>query len=58
MPLGTLLGGALGTLVGLRPALWVAAAGMWQDDPEFDEFLKIMAERRRQEDEAEGIVRP
>ena len=29
MPLGTLLGGALGTLVGLRPALWVAAAGMF-----------------------------
>ena len=29
MPLGTLLGGALGTLAGLRPALWVAAAGMF-----------------------------
>ena len=29
MPLGTLLGGALGTLIGLRPALWVAAAGMF-----------------------------
>ena len=29
MPLGTLLGGALGTLVGLRPALWAAAAGMF-----------------------------
>jgi MFS family permease len=29
MPLGTLLGGALATLVGLRPALWVAAAGMF-----------------------------
>ena len=29
MPLGTLLGGTLGTLVGLRPALWVAAAGMF-----------------------------
>ncbi len=29
MPLGTLLGGALGTFVGLRPALWVAAAGMF-----------------------------
>lgn len=29
MPLGTLLGGALGTLVGLRPALWIAAAGMF-----------------------------
>lgn len=29
MPLGTLLGGALGTFAGLRPALWVAAAGMF-----------------------------
>jgi MFS family permease len=29
IPLGTLLGGALGTLAGLRPALWVAAAGMF-----------------------------
>jgi MFS family permease len=29
MPLGTLLGGALGTIAGLRPALWVAAAGMF-----------------------------
>jgi MFS family permease len=29
MPLGTLLGGALGTFVGLRPALWIAAAGMF-----------------------------
>ena len=27
MPLGGLIGGALGTLVGLRPALWVAAGG-------------------------------
>ncbi len=26
-PVGALLGGALGTLIGLRPALWVAAAG-------------------------------
>lgn len=26
-PAGALLGGALGTLIGLRPALWVAAAG-------------------------------
>ncbi len=26
-PVGALLGGVLGTLVGLRPALWVAAAG-------------------------------
>jgi MFS family permease len=29
MPLGTLLGGALGTFLGLRPALWVAAVGMF-----------------------------
>jgi MFS family permease len=29
IPLGTLLGGVLGTLAGLRPALWVAAAGMF-----------------------------
>jgi len=29
MPLGTLLGGALGTFAGLRPALWVAAGGMF-----------------------------
>jgi MFS family permease len=29
IPLGTLLGGALATLVGLQPALWVAAAGMF-----------------------------
>lgn len=29
MPLGTLLGGTLATLVGLRPSLWVAAAGMF-----------------------------
>jgi len=29
IPLGTLLGGALGTFAGLRPALWVAAAGMF-----------------------------
>jgi MFS family permease len=26
-PVGALLGGALGTLIGLRPALWVAAVG-------------------------------
>jgi predicted MFS family arabinose efflux permease len=26
-PVGALLGGVLGTLIGLRPALWVAAAG-------------------------------
>ena len=27
MPLGALAGGALGTRIGLRPALWVAAIG-------------------------------
>jgi MFS family permease len=26
-PVGALLGGVLGTFIGLRPALWVAAAG-------------------------------
>jgi predicted MFS family arabinose efflux permease len=26
-PLGALLGGLLGTVIGLRPALWVAALG-------------------------------
>jgi len=26
-PLGSLAGGALGTLIGVRPALWIAAAG-------------------------------
>ena len=29
MPLGTLLGGAVGTVAGLRPALWIGAAGMF-----------------------------
>lgn len=29
MPLGTLLGGALGSLIGLRPAIWVATAGLF-----------------------------
>jgi hypothetical protein len=27
MPLGGLIGGALGTLIGVRPTLWVAAVG-------------------------------
>jgi MFS family permease len=27
LPVGSLLGGALGTVIGVRPALWVAAAG-------------------------------
>ncbi len=26
-PVGALLGGALGSLIGLRPALWIASAG-------------------------------
>ncbi len=26
-PVGALLGGVLGTLIGLRPALWMASAG-------------------------------
>jgi MFS family permease len=29
MPVGTLLGGALGTVFGLRAALWIAAAGLF-----------------------------
>jgi MFS family permease len=29
IPLGTMLGGALGTLVGLRPAIWVGTAGLF-----------------------------
>jgi MFS family permease len=29
LPLGGLLGGALGSLIGVRPTLWVAATGAW-----------------------------
>ncbi|MCG5446099.1 MFS transporter [Micromonospora sp. NIE79] len=29
MPLGALLGGALGSWIGVRPTLWIAAAGVW-----------------------------
>ena len=29
LPLGGLLGGALGSLIGIRPTLWVAAVGAW-----------------------------
>lgn len=29
MPVGALSGGLLGTWLGLRPALWIAAAGVW-----------------------------
>ena len=29
IPLGTMLGGALGSLVGLRPAIWVGTAGLF-----------------------------
>ncbi len=29
IPLGALLGGALGTLAGVRPTLWIAYAGSW-----------------------------
>ncbi|GAA2132654.1 MFS transporter [Kitasatospora kazusensis] len=29
MPLGSILGGTLGTLIGVRPALWVAFIGSW-----------------------------
>ena len=29
IPLGALLGGALGSLLGVRPTLWIAFAGSW-----------------------------
>jgi MFS family permease len=29
LPLGALLGGALGSLIGIRPTLWVGAVGAW-----------------------------
>ena len=29
MPLGALIGGALGTAIGVRPTLWIALAGSW-----------------------------
>jgi MFS family permease len=29
IPLGTMLGGVLGSLVGLRPAIWVGTAGLF-----------------------------
>jgi MFS family permease len=29
LPLGSLLGGTLGMVIGIRPALWIAAAGGW-----------------------------
>jgi hypothetical protein len=29
IPLGALLGGALGTLAGVRPTLWIAYGGSW-----------------------------
>ena len=29
LPLGSLAGGVLGTLIGVRPALWVGVAGSW-----------------------------
>jgi hypothetical protein len=29
LPVASLLGGTLGTVAGIRPALWVAAAGAW-----------------------------
>jgi hypothetical protein len=29
LPLGSLLGGSLGTAIGVRPALWVGAGGAW-----------------------------
>lgn len=34
---------------------WRRVAGMFKDDPTFDEFLAIMEENRRRENEAEGI---
>jgi MFS family permease len=29
MPIGAILGGVLGTLIGVRPALWVSVVGFW-----------------------------
>jgi hypothetical protein len=29
MPLGGLLGGALGALIGVRPSMWLAIIGTW-----------------------------
>jgi hypothetical protein len=29
LPLGSLAGGALGTLIGIRPSLWIGVAGAW-----------------------------
>ena len=29
MPLGALIGGALGTAVGVRPTLWIGLVGSW-----------------------------
>ena len=34
---------------------WRRVAGIFQDDPTFDDFLAIVAENRRLENEAEGI---
>ena len=33
IPLGSIFGGILGTHVGLRPAIWVCALGMWSTAP-------------------------
>ena len=40
---------------GNRQHNWRRVAGMFKDDPTFDEFLAIMEENRRKENEAEGI---
>jgi predicted MFS family arabinose efflux permease len=29
MPVGALIGGALGSAIGVRPTLWIALAGSW-----------------------------
>jgi hypothetical protein len=38
-----------------RERNWRRVAGMFKDDPTFDEFLAIIEENRRIENEAEGI---
>ena len=62
MPLGALLGGALGTWFGLRPALWVAAIGafftflpiLFSPVPKLREMPKPVEEPLPSEAEAAG----
>jgi hypothetical protein len=52
-----LTGGAELTLlnVGKEENPWLKGAGMFANDPLFDEWVAAMAENRRLDDEAEGI---